>query len=81
MMIDQIFSNADYYLNKQFIILMRNWNYYMNQEEVEDNKNLRQEIKNILVGDFYRASKEWLFSVDEKNRKNYESATWRKGLE
>jgi hypothetical protein len=53
----------------------------MNQEEVEDNKNLRQEIKNILVGDFYRASKEWLFSVDEKNRKNYESATWRKGLE
>ena len=52
-MIDQIFSNADYYLNKQFIMLMRNWNYYMNQEEIEDDKNLRQEIKNILVGDFY----------------------------
>ena len=80
-MTTQIFSNADYYLNKQFIILMRNWNYYMNQEQVEDDKNLRQEIKNILVGDFYRASKEWLFSVDKKNRKNYESATWRKGLE
>ena len=80
-MTTQIFSNADYYLNKQFIILMRNWNYYMNQEQVEDDKNLRQEIKNILVGDFYRASKEWLFSVDKKNRKNYESSTWRKGLE
>ncbi len=80
-MIDQIFSNADYYLNKQFITLMRNWNYYMDQEEVEDDKNLKQEIKNILVNDFYRAAKEWLFSVDEKNKKNYESETWRKGLE
>ena len=80
-MIDQIFSNADYYLNKQFITLMRNWNYYMDQEEVEDDKNLKQEIKNILVGDFYSAAKEWLFSVDEKNKKNYESETWRKGLE
>ena len=48
MMIDQIFSNADYYLNKQFIMLMRNWNYYMNQEEIEDDKNLRQEIKIYL---------------------------------
>jgi hypothetical protein len=81
MMIDQIFSNADYYLNDKFITLMRNWNYYMNQEEIEDDKNLRQEIKNILVGDFYRAALEWLFSVDEKDRINYTSSTWRKGLE
>lgn len=80
-MIDQIFSNADYYLNDKFITLMRNWNYYMNQEEIEDDKNLRQEIKNILVGDFYRAALEWLFSVDEKDRINYTSSTWRKGLE
>ena len=80
-MTTQIFSSYDFYLNKQFIVLMRNLNYYMDKEQVEDDKNLRQEIKNILVGDFYNASKEWLYSVDKKNKKNCNSLVWRKGLE
>jgi hypothetical protein len=76
-----IFSNADYYKNEQFIKLMRNWNYYLKQNEVKGDGDLQAEVKRILIGDFYKAAKEWLFSLDGTNIDNYSSLAWKVGLE
>jgi hypothetical protein len=81
MMIDQFFTNADYYKNKEFQKLMRNWNYYLKQDEVNCSSELLVEVKRILMGDFYRKAKEWLFVLDEIELPNYESNSWRIGLE
>jgi len=74
------FSNADYYKNEQFQTLMRNYNYFMKDKEME-NEKIQDMIKEILIGDFYRSAKEWLFSVDNGNIPNYDSMAWRVGLE
>lgn len=74
------FSNADYYKNEQFQTLMRNYNFFMKDKETESEK-IKDMIKEILIGDFYRSAKEWLFSVDNGNIPNYDSVAWRVGLE
>ena len=74
------FSNADYYKNKQFQKLMLNYNYFMKDYEVKS-EEMREMLKEILIGDFYRSAKEWLFSVDNGNIPNYDSMAWRVGLE
>lgn len=74
------FSNADYYKNEQFQTLMRNYNYFMKDYEVKS-EEMREMLKEILIGDFYRSAKEWLFSVDNGNIPNYDSMAWRVGLE
>ncbi len=79
-MIDQFFSNADYYKNKEFQTNMRNWNYFMKDKELED-KEIQNMIEEIIIGDFYRSAKEWLYSVDKNNTQNYDSLEWRRELE
>lgn len=74
------FSNADYYKNEQFQKLMLNYNYFMKDYEVKS-EEMREMLKEILIGDFYRSAKEWLFSVDNGNIPNYDSMAWRVGLE
>lgn len=74
------FSNADYYKNKEFQTLMRNYIYFMEDHELE-NEKVKEMAKEILIGDFYRKAKEWLFSVDNGNIPNYDSMAWRVGLE
>ena len=59
---------------------MLNYNYFMKDKETED-KEIQDMVKEVLIGDFYRAAKEWLFSVDEHVIPNYDSVTWRLGLE
>ncbi len=72
-MIDQFFSNADYYKNKEFQTLLRNYIYFMEDHELE-NEEVKKMAKEILIGDFYRKSKEWLMH-------NYDEDEWKKDLE
>jgi hypothetical protein len=73
MMIDQFFSNVDYYKNEEFQTLMRNYNYFMQDHELESNE-IKDMAKEILIGDFYRASLEWL-------KHNYDEDYWKYDLE
>ena len=72
-MIDQFFTNADYYKNKEFQTLMRNYIYFMEDHELE-NEKVKEMAKEILIGDFYRKAKEWL-------KHNYDNDEWKYGLE
>jgi len=72
-MIDQFFTNADYYKNKEFQTLMRNYNYFMQDHELES-KEIKDMAKEILIGDFYRKAKEWL-------KRNYDEDDWKYDLE
>lgn len=74
------FSNADYYKNKEFQQCMRNYLYFTKDNELE-NKEIQDMVKEIVIGDFYRSAKEWLFSVDKNNTKNFDSLDWKKDLE
>jgi hypothetical protein len=71
MMIDQFFTNADYYKNEEFQRLMRNWNTV----NVKTNDpEILEELYNIIKFDFYRASLEWL-------KHNYDEDYWKYDLE
>ena len=72
------FSNADYYKNEEFQILMRTWNTVSSKT---DDPEILEELCRIVKFDFYRKAKEWLFSVDNGNIPNYDSMAWRVGLE
>tara|TARA_R110002051_G_scaffold260973_1_gene320871 strand:+ start:519 stop:731 length:213 start_codon:yes stop_codon:yes gene_type:complete len=70
-MIDQFFTNADYYKNEEFQRLMRNWNTV----NVKTNDpEILEELYNIIKFDFYRASLEWL-------KHNYDEDYWKYDLE
>jgi hypothetical protein len=59
---------------------MRNYLYFTKDNELE-NKEIQDMVKEIVIGDFYRSAKEWLFSVDKNNTKNFDSLDWKKDLE
>ena len=69
-MIDQFFSNADYYKNKEFQKLMREWNNI----KIYPNEILNKQIKENMLFDFYVKAKEWL-------KHNYNDNEWKHGLE
>jgi len=71
MMIDQIFSNADYYKNQIFQELMREWH---NLDYFKDNQRIYEAVVENLMFDFYRASLEWL-------KRNYDEDEWKEELE
>ena len=52
---------------------MLNYNYFMKDKEMI-NKEIKDMIKEILIGDFYRKSKEWLMH-------NYDEDEWKHDLE
>lgn len=52
----------------------------MKDKELED-KEIQTMIEEIIIGDFYRSAKEWLYSVDKNNTQNYDSLEWRRELE
>jgi hypothetical protein len=58
MMIDQFFTNADYYKNEEFQRLMREWNGLNNYKDC--NPEVYEEIVGNLKNEFYRISLEWL---------------------
>ena len=72
-MIDQIFSNADYYKNKEFQKLMKSWNV-LDEFKRFDEPKIYEQVKENLMHEFYRKSKEWLMH-------NYDEDEWKYGLE
>ena len=73
MMIDQIFSNADYYKNEIFQELMREWNKREEFKHFDDPRIYGAVVEN-MINDFYRTSLEWL-------KRNYDEDDWKFGLE
>jgi hypothetical protein len=73
---EPIFSNIDYYRNRQFQKLMRSWNEYIMYSGKEvTNEDLMWEWEETLLKDFLKESKKWLW-------KNMAGNTfWRVGLE
>lgn len=69
-MIDQFFSNADYYKNEEFQKLMREWNNI----KIYPNEILNEQVKENTLFDFYEKAKEWLMH-------NYDEDDWKYGLE
>jgi hypothetical protein len=65
------FSNADYYKNEEFQILMRAWNTVNSKT---DDSEILEELYRIVKFDFYRKAKEWLMH-------NYDEDDWKYGLE
>tara|TARA_R110002020_G_scaffold229430_5_gene440196 strand:- start:1560 stop:1772 length:213 start_codon:yes stop_codon:yes gene_type:complete len=70
-LIDQFFSNADYYKNEEFQKLMRAWKTI---ESKTNDPEILQELYNIVKFDFYRKAKEWL-------KHNYDDDEWKYDLE
>lgn len=66
------FPNADYYKNKEFQRLMREWNSLDNYKDC--NPEIYEEIVGNLMNEFYRISKEWL-------KHNYDSDEWKESIE
>jgi hypothetical protein len=70
-----LFSNIDYYRNRQFQRLMRNWNkYIMYSGDEVHNEELMFEWEELLLKDFLKHSREWLDKCKE-------DTFWREGLE
>ena len=70
-MTTQFFSNADYYKNEEFQILMRTWNTIKSKT---NDSEILEELYRIVKFDFYRKAKEWL-------KHNYDEDEWKYGLE
>lgn len=51
------FSNADYYKNKEFQRLMREWNNIT----IYTNEILNDQVKENLMYEFYRSAKSWYY--------------------
>ena len=69
-LIDQFFTNADYYKNEEFQKLMREWNTI----KIYPDEILNEQVKENTLSDFYEKAKEWLMH-------NYDEDEWKKDLE
>jgi len=73
MMIDQFFSNADYYKNDEFQRLMRLWNTV---ESKTNDPEILKELYVIVKFDFWKSANAWFH---ESN--TYGADDWKHGLE
>jgi hypothetical protein len=69
-----IFSNADYYKNKEFQKLMRKWNELNNYKDC--NPEVYEEIVENLKSEFWHGANAWFH---ESN--SYEADDWKHGIE
>lgn len=63
-----------------FVQCLRNWNKYLNSDEPDI--TILFEWEEIILKDFLKYSREWLFNgVDCQGVPNYDSLKWKEGLE
>jgi hypothetical protein len=78
-LIDQFFTNADYYKNKEFQKLMRAWNT-LDEFKHFDDPRIYDQVKENLMNEFYRCWIKWYEnSYDELE--NGKKIKWKKNLE